>query len=72
KFLLLSFNFFAIGAIGDGFLELNPITLIIFRIFMLLSSTFYYLGFILPKWVRKLLKIEYYLAKIDERNVEIE
>ncbi|TFF69343.1 MAG: hypothetical protein EU516_00080 [Promethearchaeota archaeon] len=58
RFLVLSFNFFAIGAIGDGFLELTPITLIIFRVFMVLSSTFYYLGFILPKWMRKLLKIE--------------
>ena len=58
RFLLLSFNFFAIGAIGDGFLPLTPPTLIIFRLFMMLSSTFYYLGFILPKWIRKLLKIE--------------
>jgi hypothetical protein len=57
RFLILSFNFFAIGAIGDGFLELTPVTLIIFRVFMLLSSTFYYLGFILPKWMRKILKI---------------
>ncbi|TFG11375.1 MAG: hypothetical protein EU531_11625 [Promethearchaeota archaeon] len=57
RFLILSFNFFAIGAIGDGFLPLNPITLIIFRVFMVLSSTFYYLGFILPKWMRNLLKI---------------
>lgn len=58
RFLILSFNFFAIGAIGDGFLELTPATLIIFRLFMMLSSTFYYLGFMLPKWVRKLLKLE--------------
>ena len=58
RFLLLSFNFFAIGAIGDGFLPLTPATLIIFRLFMMLSSTFYYLGFMLPKWLRKLLKLE--------------
>ncbi len=58
RFLMLSFNFFAIGAIGDGFLPLTPPTLIIFRLFMMLSSTFYYLGFILPTWLRKLLRLE--------------
>lgn len=58
RFLILSFNFFAIGAIGDGFIELNPLTLIIFRIFMLLSSTFYYIGFIMPKWMKKILKLD--------------
>ncbi|KKM26572.1 hypothetical protein LCGC14_1583450 [marine sediment metagenome] len=58
RFLILSFNFFAIGAIGDGFLPLTPATLIIFRLFMMLSSTFFYLGFMLPKWLRKLLKLE--------------
>ncbi len=58
RFLLLSFNLFAIGGIGDGFLPLSPATLIIFRTLMMLASTFYYLGFILPGWVKKLLKIE--------------
>jgi hypothetical protein len=58
RFLVLSFNFFAIGAIGDGFLPLSPVTLIVFRVFMVLASTFYYLGFILPNWLKKLLKIE--------------
>ncbi|UCC19135.1 MAG: hypothetical protein JSV62_13695 [Promethearchaeota archaeon] len=58
RFLLISFNLFAIGGIGDGFLPLTPITLIIFRTLMMLSSTFYYFGFILPGWVKKLLKIE--------------
>jgi len=58
RFLILSFNFFAIGALGDGFLPLTPVTLIIFRVFMVLSSTLYYLGFILPKWMRKILKID--------------
>ena len=57
RFLLLSFNFFAIGAIGDGFLPLNPITLLIFRVFMVLASTFYYIGFIMPNWMKKILKI---------------
>jgi len=58
RFLLISFNLFAIGGIGDGFLPLNAVNLIIFRVLMMLSSTFYYLGFILPSWVKKILKIE--------------
>ena len=58
RFLVLSFNFFAVGAIGDGFLPLSPLTLIFFRVFMVLASTFYYLVFILPNWMKKLLKIE--------------
>ncbi|MFW9972911.1 MAG: hypothetical protein ACFFDF_22180 [Candidatus Odinarchaeota archaeon] len=58
RFLLISFNLFAIGAIGDGFLPLTPATLIIFRTLMMFASTFYYIGFILPEWVKRLLKIE--------------
>lgn len=58
RFLILSFNFFAIGAIGDGFITLTPITLIIFRTFLVLANTFYYIGFILPKWMRKILHLE--------------
>jgi hypothetical protein len=58
RFLILSFNLFAIGAIGDGFLPLTTVTLIIFRIIMLLASTFYYIGFIMPKWMKKILKLD--------------
>ena len=58
RFLLISFNLFAIGGIGDGFLPLTPVTLIIFRTLMMLASTFYYIGFILPSWTKKLLKLE--------------
>ncbi len=58
RFLLLSFNFFAIGGIGDGFLPLTPFTLVIFRTLMMLSSTFYYIGFILPEWMKKILKLD--------------
>ncbi len=58
RFLIISFNLFAIGGIGDGFLPLTPATLIIFRTLMMLSSIFYYVGFILPKWMKKLLSLE--------------
>jgi len=58
RFLILSFNLFAIGGIGDGFLPLTPFTLVIFRTFMMLSSTFYYIGFIMPGWMKRLLKLK--------------
>jgi hypothetical protein len=58
RFLILSFNFFTIGAIGDGFLPLTPATLIIFRVFMMFASTFYYIGFIMPGWMKRILKLE--------------
>ncbi|MFX0001565.1 MAG: hypothetical protein ACFE9Q_14960 [Candidatus Hodarchaeota archaeon] len=58
RFLILSFNFFTIGAIGDGFIPLSPATLIIFRLFLMLASTFYYIGFIMPGWMKKILKLE--------------
>jgi hypothetical protein len=58
RFLIISFNLFAIGAIGDGFITLTPVTLIIFRTFMMISSTTYYIGFILPKWMRRFLSLE--------------
>jgi hypothetical protein len=58
RFLILSFNLFAIGAIGDGFLPLTTTTLIIFRIIMVLASTLYYVGFIMPKWMKKILKLD--------------
>jgi hypothetical protein len=58
RFLIISFNIFAIGSIGDGFIPLTPVTLIIFRIFMMIASTTYYIGFILPKWMKKLLSLE--------------
>ena len=58
RFLIISFNLFAIGAFGDGFITLTPVTLIIFRTFMMISSTTFYIGFILPKWMRKLVSLE--------------
>jgi hypothetical protein len=58
RFLILSFNLFAIGGIGDGFIPLSPPTLIIFRTFLMLSSTFYYIGFIMPRWAKKILRLE--------------
>jgi len=57
RFLIISFILFPIGAIGDGLVELNEINLIIFRSILVASSTFFYIGFIMPKWMKKLLSL---------------
>lgn len=58
RFLLISFILFAIGAIGDGLIELNPITLITIRVILVISNILYYIGFIMPNWVKNILSLE--------------
>jgi len=58
RFLLFAFIFFGMGAIADGLLELTIIYLIIFRMILLVSAVLFYIGFIMPKWMKKILKIE--------------
>jgi hypothetical protein len=57
RFLLVSFILFAVGAIGDALIELTAISLIIIKIILIFSSLFYYIGFIMPKWMRKALQL---------------
>lgn len=58
RFLLISFILFALGAIGDALIELTAFTLIIVKIILMLSSLCYYIGFIMPKWMEKILAIK--------------
>jgi len=58
KFLLVAFLFFGISAIFDALIEMDSLLLIIIRIILALAMFFFYLGFILPKWIKKLLSIE--------------
>ena len=58
KFLLIAFLFFGISAIFDALIEMDSLLLIIIRIILALAMFFFYLGFILPKWIKKLLSIE--------------
>jgi hypothetical protein len=57
RFLLLSFSLFGFGAVFDAIVEMTAIFLIIIRIILILSTFFFYLGFILPKWAQKVLAI---------------
>ena len=54
KFLLMAFISFGIGSIIDGYLSINVILLIIIRLFLISSVIEFYMGFILPDWIKKL------------------
>lgn len=53
KFLIIAFVSFAIGAIFDSIVPLNPITLPITRGILISSSLSFYCGFIPPNWLKK-------------------
>ena len=59
KFLLAGFSFFTIVLILDTILPSSLIIgIIIIRIMLIFTCFFLYLGFILPNWIKKLLKIK--------------
>ena len=58
RFLLISFILFPIGAFGDAIIEYGALDLILFRTIIVLPMTFYYIGFLMPKWMKKILSLE--------------
>ena len=54
KFLQVGIILYTIGAIGDGFITLDFVTLPIIRIILITSTIMFYNGWILPKAVKKL------------------
>lgn len=57
RFLLAAFILFGISAIFDAIVQMDQVLLIIMRIILVMSNLFFYIGFILPKWVEKILSI---------------
>ncbi|MFX1567703.1 MAG: hypothetical protein ACFFCV_04965 [Promethearchaeota archaeon] len=57
KFLLIAFISFATGTVLD-FAIPSPITYLIARLILLSSTLEFYIGLILPKWIRRILKME--------------
>ncbi|MEJ2293978.1 MAG: hypothetical protein P8Y23_04350 [Candidatus Lokiarchaeota archaeon] len=55
-FLLVGFISLVIGATLDVFLELEIVTLIIYRLILVFSSFIFYFGFFLPKSIKLILK----------------
>jgi len=58
RFLLIGFLFFGISAIFDAIIEMGPTLLVLMRTILALATFFFYLGFILPQWVKKILSIK--------------
>jgi hypothetical protein len=58
KFLFIAFILFVIGAISDTLFLRDILTLFITRIILISASFFFYLGFILPKFIKKKFEIE--------------
>ncbi|MGQ4874796.1 MAG: hypothetical protein ACP6IY_12070 [Promethearchaeia archaeon] len=55
KFLLIAFILMAIGVPADVVFSLNEITIILFRIILICSTLCFYIGFLLPKRIERLL-----------------
>ncbi|MFX1356497.1 MAG: hypothetical protein ACFFA8_04360 [Promethearchaeota archaeon] len=58
RFLFVAFLCFGVAAIFDAIIEMTPLLLLVIRIILATNTFLFYLGFILPKWARKLLKIQ--------------
>lgn len=55
RFLLIAFTLFIIGALFDALIKMDEITVVVVRSILILSSIFYYLGFLLPDRLAELL-----------------
>ncbi|MFX1327526.1 MAG: hypothetical protein ACFE91_05205 [Promethearchaeota archaeon] len=53
KFLLFAFPSFAIGGLLDSTLPSNEFTLILFRLLLISSIIGFYIGYLLPNWIKK-------------------
>lgn len=58
RFILISLILFLIGAPIDALFTPAPIFLVFIRIILLLTGLFFYMGFVMPDWVQKMLKLE--------------
>ncbi|MFX1393658.1 MAG: hypothetical protein ACFFAH_08790 [Promethearchaeota archaeon] len=58
KLLLITQILFLIGAIMDASIELTPIFLIIIRIILIIAALTFYMGFVMPDWVKKMLNLD--------------
>ena len=55
KLLIIAYIAFAVGALLDTAITLNEVTIIITRLILILSAICWYGGFLLPKFLKKLL-----------------
>ena len=58
RFLLVAFILFGIAATFDAIVPMDVFLLVIIRLVLMATTFFFYLGFILPKWAKRLLNIK--------------
>ena len=58
RLILLASIFYLIVAPMDALFTPTPIFLVIIRIILLMAALFFYMGFVMPDWVQKMLKLE--------------
>ncbi len=58
RFLLVAFLLFGISATFDAIIEMGPVLLVVMRILLVAANFLFYLGFILPRWSKKLISIK--------------
>lgn len=58
RLLIIGFLLFGFSSIFDAMIEMVPIVLIFVRTLLAIGNVFFYMGFILPKWTKKILSIE--------------
>ena len=54
KLLIVAYITFTVGALLDSSIPLNAVIIIFTRLILIASAIFWYGGFILPRWMRKL------------------
>lgn len=55
RFLIAAFITFTIGTLIDVILELNEITIVIARLFVIIAAFCFYFGFTMPNFIKKIL-----------------
>ncbi|MFO8020250.1 MAG: hypothetical protein R6U96_16620 [Promethearchaeia archaeon] len=58
RFLFIAFILFGFSATMDAIIDMEIWLLLIVRTFLMLTIFFFYLGFILPKWVKSILSLK--------------
>jgi len=58
RFLFIAFLMFGFAATFDAIIPMETFLLVVIRLILMATTVFFYLGFILPKWIKKILKIE--------------
>jgi hypothetical protein len=55
KILMIAFILYPVGVILDSMLVLTELTLIITRSLLMMCSILFYIGYLLPEWIKKIL-----------------